>query len=67
MDDPLLLDHLLPFRQYADYYRAKNRMSRNKNESVDNDDLQREFQKYKDAFIAKTLNNFFKEQKESEW
>jgi hypothetical protein len=61
MEDPLNLDYLVSFRQFAEYTNYKSR------DKLDEDEVRRRFGEYKEKFHIKLLNNFFEEHKSAEW
>ncbi|KAJ3106741.1 hypothetical protein HDU97_005667 [Phlyctochytrium planicorne] len=61
VEDPLSLDYQMSFRQFCDFTRAKSR------DRVDDDEIRRKFQTYKEQYQAKLMTAFFDEQKEFEW
>ncbi|KAJ3402696.1 hypothetical protein HDV05_008306, partial [Chytridiales sp. JEL 0842] len=60
--DPLKLDYLLPFRQYAEYIRSTNRSS-----TLEDQDMRKMYGTYREDYYAKLLAKFFDEHKGLEW
>ncbi|KAJ3108590.1 hypothetical protein HDU96_007479 [Phlyctochytrium bullatum] len=66
IDDPLELDYQLSFRQFVDFAKQKHRDSRSR-DSLDDDEIRRRYQTYRDKYQVKILSAFVDEHKGSEW
>ncbi|KAJ1567774.1 hypothetical protein HK405_004802 [Cladochytrium tenue] len=64
--DPLALDYFVQFRQFAELKRAAQRNSGIRAD-LDEDELRKQYQTYKENYNSKTLTAFFEEHKASEW
>ncbi|KAJ3176671.1 hypothetical protein HK101_010391, partial [Irineochytrium annulatum] len=70
IDDPLNLDYLMPYRQFVEFQKMKSRgerTGRGAAADMDEEELRKKYQTYKEAFQGKVLTTFFEEHKESEW
>ncbi|KAI9342753.1 hypothetical protein DFJ73DRAFT_842247 [Zopfochytrium polystomum] len=65
MEDPLELDYMVPFRQYAEFLKSKSRSSRQP--EPDEEEMRKKYQTYKENFQSKILTSFFEEHKSSDW
>ncbi|KAI8835559.1 hypothetical protein BC829DRAFT_406320 [Chytridium lagenaria] len=66
IDDPIDLDYQMSFRQFIEFSKFKHRESRARGE-LDDEEIRRRFQTYKDKYQVKILTAFFDEHKGSEW
>ncbi|KAI8070761.1 arsenite-resistance protein 2-domain-containing protein [Gongronella butleri] len=55
------LDYIVPFRQFSDYVRQKS------GKQVSDDEVQRQFDEYKEKVSAKQLDAFFNNNKDKQW
>ncbi|KAI8333657.1 hypothetical protein BC941DRAFT_380142 [Chlamydoabsidia padenii] len=60
--NPDTFDYIIPFKQYCDYLRYTHPYKR-----FDDHDSRRRYDRYKDAFHAKQLANFFEANKDKQW
>ena len=68
MEDPLTLEYVVNFKQYAEYIKFKNSRSRHGPvDNVDDDEMRRLYSQYRENFQCKAVKAFFEEHKESEW
>ncbi|KAJ3392856.1 hypothetical protein HDU84_003340 [Entophlyctis sp. JEL0112] len=67
LEDPATLDYLVPFRQFADYWRSKSRHGTGRGGDYTDDELGVKYREYREQFQSKTLWSFFNERKNDEW
>ncbi|KAJ3333163.1 hypothetical protein HDU76_010917 [Blyttiomyces sp. JEL0837] len=60
IEDPLDYDFLLGYKQFAEYTRQRHR-------GLDEDEMRKRFQQYREGYQSKILRAFFEEHKENEW